>query len=398
MPDNTSLYVVLDANILIRDFWMSGRSFSYLLMHQFLDHRPIIPEVAYLEARSNLKRRAETLLSNRSSNGDGSQGNTHKLLRLFNYKRVPSNAKWHIDTLLKRWDKHITGILKHFGGQMLPSPQVNIKEIVQRSIERKKPFSNGDRGFRDTIIWLSALDLIGPESRVSFVTSNTQDFFQANSSEPHPEILTEAKKKLGKHCKMLFHRSLDEFIAKFDSDHSASSATLQRALISNTLSGFDLWNWLVENLLKIVGDDDFDGVNWAGLPYDAEAPVLVDVEELIAVDIPRTSHLIEDTYRLYCDVAFIGHFGCDIAFSKAETVVNPNQILWKDEADSIWTSIVVRAAATFIVRIDFDVRTRTVIECFARPLVHWESYDEAIDDLESRYEEINGEGDDEYTV
>lgn len=392
MPDNTSLYVVLDANILIRDFWMSGPGFSYLLTHLFLDHRPIIPEVAYLEARNNLKRRAEALLSNRSSEGAGSQGNTSKLLRLFNYKKVPPNAKWNVAMLLNRWDRHVNGILKRFDGQMLPSPQVNINEIVQRSIERKKPFSSGDRGFRDTIIWLSTLDLIGPESRVSFVTNNTQDFFQTNSSEPHPEILKEAEKKLSKHLKMLFHRSLDEFITKFDSDRTSSSAALQRALISNTLSGFCLWNWLVENLLKIIGDDDFDGVNWAGLPYHAEAPVLIDVEELIAVDIPRTSHLIEDTYRLYCDVAFIGHFSCDIAFAKAESVVNPNQILWKDETDLTWTSVVVRTAATFIVRIDFDVRTRTVVECFARPLVHWESYDEAINNLESSYEEIHGEG------
>lgn len=382
MADNTSLYIVLDANILIRDFWMSGSGFSYLLTHQFLDHRPIIPEVAYLEARNNLKRRAETLLSNRFSDGEGSQGNTRKLLRLFNYKRVPPNPRWGVDALLKRWDKHITGILKRFQGQVLPDPLVTIKEIARRSIERRKPFSNGDRGFRDTIIWLSALDLVGPESRVSFVTSNTQDFFQENSSEPHPELLTEAQKKLGRHWKMLFHRSLDEFIAKFDSDRSVSAAALQRALISNTLPGFDLWKWLVENLIKIVGDDDFDGVNWAGLPYNAEAPVLVDVEELIAVDVPRANHLIADTYRLYCDVAFVGHFECDVAFAKAETIVSPNQILWKDENDPIWTTIGIRVVATFIVRIDFDVINNTAVEYFARPLVHWESYDEAIDNLE----------------
>ena len=384
MADNTSLYIVLDANILIRDFWMTGHGFSYLQTRQFLGHRPIIPEVAYLEARGNLKRRAETLLSNRSSDGEGSQGNTHKLLRLFNYKRIPLNAKWDVDMLLKRWDKHITGILKRFQGRVLPYPQVNIKEIVHRSIERKKPFSNGDRGFRDTIIWLSALDLVGPESRVSFVTSNTQDFFQANSSKPHPEILKEAQKKLGSHWKMLFHRSLDDFIAKLDSDRSASSAVLQRALISNTLPGF-------ENLTKIVGDDDFDGVNWAGLSYNAEAPVLVDVEDLIAVDVPRANHLIADTYRLYCDVAFVGHFECDVAFAKAETIVNPNQILRKDEKDPIWTTIGIRVAATFIVRIDFDVVKKTVVEYFARPLAHWESYKEEIDNLEDSYEEIRKE-------
>ena len=186
MPDNIEPYIVLDANILIRDFWMSGPSFSYLLTHQFLGHHPIIPEVAYLEARSHLQRRAETLLSKRSLGGEGSQSNTLKLIRLFNYKKVSENAKWDVGKLLNRWDKYVASVLERFGGQILQSPKVEMEDMIRRSIERKKPFSNGDRGFRDTIIWLSTLELAGPKSCVSFITGNTQDFFQAKSSDPHP--------------------------------------------------------------------------------------------------------------------------------------------------------------------------------------------------------------------
>ncbi|MBO0797425.1 MAG: hypothetical protein J2P31_01260 [Blastocatellia bacterium] len=72
-----------------------------------------------------------------------------------------------------------------------------------------------------------------------------------------------AERKLGPGRKMLFHRSIDEFIAEFDSDRSASSESLKAALISNNLSGFNLWEWLNKNLLEIVGDDDFDGIKWA---------------------------------------------------------------------------------------------------------------------------------------
>src|SRR5690349_9983138 len=140
MADNTSLYVVFDANILIRDFWMTGASFSYLRTHQFLGHRPVIPQVAFLEARGNLKRRAETLLSNRAPESQGTQSNQLKLLRLFNYKRVSPAAKWDVEKLLKRWDKRVTNILNSFGGQILPSPTMDVSDMVLRSIERKKPF------------------------------------------------------------------------------------------------------------------------------------------------------------------------------------------------------------------------------------------------------------------
>ena len=391
MATEISLYIVLDANILINDFWMTGPSFSYLLAHHFLGHRPMVPEVAFQEARNHLRERAKTLLSNRVENVDGSQGNTLRLMRLFNYKKIPKNPSWNIDKLLTKWDKFVRGTLGKFNGQILPNPSLDVEQIVKRSIARKKPFSKGDRGFRDTIIWLSTLALVGPNSGISFVTSNTQDFFLPNSDKPHPEILDEAKQRLIPGWKMQFHRSLDEFITKFDSDRSSSSEALQRALISNNLSGFDLWGWVEQNLLKIVGKDEFDEIPWAGVPYHAEAPTLVGVEELISMDIPRIKHIADDIYRIYCDIAFIGHFSCDIAFSTAESVVNPNQILWKNERDSIWTEVGIRVAATFILRIDFDTKYRLVTSYFARPLIHWSSYGDAIEVLDRDYNELNEE-------
>ncbi|HEX7242590.1 MAG TPA: PIN domain-containing protein [Longimicrobiaceae bacterium] len=387
MARNSSYYVVFDANILISDFWMSGPGFSYLLTHQFLGHRPVIPEVAFLEARNQLKQRAESLLSKRSADGDGSQGNTMRLLRLFNYKRLTPRVRWDVEKLLKRWERHVNGILRQFDGKVLPSPPLDVSDLVQRSIARRKPFSKGDRGFRDTIIWLSTLDLVGPDSLVSFVTSNVQDFFEPNSAEPHSEILAEAEERLKGDWKMLFHRSVDEFIARFDADRATSSEALQRAFISNSFAGFDLWQWLEENLVEVVGDEEFDFIAWAGVSNDAEAPVLRNVSELISLDISRVNHLRDDTYRMYCDISFVGEFTCDVLFSKAETVVHVNQILWKNETHPFWTFIGMRAAATFILRIDFDVRTRSVVAAIGKPLVHWRSFDEEIADLEGFYEE-----------
>lgn len=335
--------------------------------------------------------RAETLLSNRSSNTTGAQGNTLRLLRIFNYKKVSKHLKWDIEKLLNRWDKHINNFLHNFGGRILPSPQIDIDEIIQRSIARRKPFSKGDRGFRDTIIWLSTLGLVSSESRVSFITSNTQDFFQPNSVEPHPEILNEAQKKLDPNIKMLFHQSIEDLITAFDSDRSASAQALQHALISNTLSHFNLWNWLEENLMEVIGDEDFDAINWAGLPYHVETPTLVDIEDLVSIDIPRIFHLQNEVYRLYCDLAFIGHFDCDIGYAKAEIVVSPNQILWKDETDSFWTRVGIRAAATFILKIDFDVQNRTILNCMTFPLTHWNSYDEVIEKFDNSHEFIREE-------
>lgn len=388
MPNTPSYYVVLDANIIIRDFWMTGPSFTYLLTHLFLEHRPAIPEVALLEARNQLKQRAEALLANRATAGEGSHGNTQRLLRLFNYKKLPRRNEWHIQKLLSRWDKHIAQVLKRFGGLVIPSPNVELSEITKRSIERRKPFTAGDKGFRDTLIWLSTLTLVKPDSRVSFVTGNTSDFFATESIEPHPDLLAEIESRLGGDWKVLFHRSLDDFIARFDSDRQTSAEALKRALISNSLSGFDLWEWLESNIGEILEDYEFDAVPWAGVPNAAEAPMLTEVEQLVGIDITRVNHLTEDVYRLYCDLAFVGEFSCAIGYHAAETVVHPNQIIWKNETEDFWTDIGMRIAATGLISLDFDMKKREVVDYVWHTLEHWRSYHEAVEELDRERQEV----------
>jgi predicted nucleic acid-binding protein len=385
---DTQIYVVLDANILISDFWLNSQSMTYLKTHSFLQHIPIIPEVVFKEVRNHLKNRAEELLGNTPKGKQRSKGNSVRLLKLFNYTIDSDDNDWGVDNLLNRWDSSIKAFLIEFKGRMLPTVDVKIDDLIQRSINRKKPFSKGDSGFRDSLIWLSTLDLINDSTHVSFVTKNTNDFFETNSSEPHPDLLDDAKDKLGEHRKILFHKSLDDFIVNFDSDRTASAEALERALISNNLSGLNLWDWLEENLADVIGDSEFDGINWAGLPYHAEAPQLYEIEELVSLDIPRVFHALDDIYTVYCDLAFIGYFSAEIAFSKSETIVNPNQILWKDETDSFWTSIGIRSAATFIVKIDIDMKTKKVINPYASPLYHWSSYDDVIESLESEIKEL----------
>ena len=51
MIDNEQFLLVLDANVLIRDFWWSGAEFRQLLETLAAGHWIVVPEVALLEAR-----------------------------------------------------------------------------------------------------------------------------------------------------------------------------------------------------------------------------------------------------------------------------------------------------------------------------------------------------------
>lgn len=58
--------------------------------------------------------------------------------------------------------------------------------VVERALKLIKPFTNQEKGYRDTLIWLSFLSYLSSknvEGDVAFVTNNKHDFFEKNGKE-----------------------------------------------------------------------------------------------------------------------------------------------------------------------------------------------------------------------
>ena len=57
--------------------------------------------------------------------------------------------------------------------------------VVRRAIDSVKPFTSEEKGYRDTLIWLSFLDYLsfsGIEGDVAFITNNKSDFYQTKGN------------------------------------------------------------------------------------------------------------------------------------------------------------------------------------------------------------------------
>ncbi|MDK2598315.1 PIN domain-containing protein [Pseudoalteromonas obscura] len=62
---------------------------------------------------------------------------------------------------------------------------ISQKEVVQRALNVTKPFTDGEKGYRDTLIWLSFLKYLKENSitgDVAFITDNKSDFFEKKGS------------------------------------------------------------------------------------------------------------------------------------------------------------------------------------------------------------------------
>jgi len=62
---------------------------------------------------------------------------------------------------------------------------ISQKVVVERAIRSIKPFTNQEKGYRDTLIWLSFLAYLQEndiEGDVAFITNNKHDFFESNGN------------------------------------------------------------------------------------------------------------------------------------------------------------------------------------------------------------------------
>jgi hypothetical protein len=61
-------------------------------------------------------------------------------------------------------------------GRIAPMPEVGAAQLVRRSLERQPPFDAEDRGMRDTLIWLTVLELVRVGDDVVLASGDTKAF------------------------------------------------------------------------------------------------------------------------------------------------------------------------------------------------------------------------------
>ena len=368
--------LVLDANILIKDLWWEGETFGYLNKRLFLAHTLVIPEVALREAVNSITLRASDLLKRLETSGK-----TARLLaqyqRIFGKEEIDDETP---DALGERYKKSLLGRIRGAGGFVAETPEISLPEIVDRSIRRKKPFGGGDKGFRDTLIWLCTVELVKEYSRVSFISQNISDF-SGKDRILHPELADEVGKVLPVGVVFRFFTSIDEFVVAFDGDGSATAVAFRRSLLSSGFKGFHLDRWLHRNLMRLSRDTELDGVRWAGVPYWAEDPRLIKVNRLVGVDVDETIKVEGNEAIFDTDIAIVGIFQCSILYANWESVVHSSQVVWhEEEYDDAWTEVGIETVATFTCRLRFDLDSAKVKKCWLVPLQH--NYVEARETLD----------------
>jgi hypothetical protein len=169
------------------------------------------------------------------------------MYRLTNIHGVPrTNA---LDPILeaKKYREQLLTRIKEHGGEILHYPDIPHKRIVERDLQRKKPFKMDGSGYRDCLIWESIKNMmfLGTE-RVLFITNNHKDFGKS------PFVAPELQSEIINPNRLTIYNELKDLNDNHVIPKLKMLGELKNKLQIHSVEEFDVLDWLKNNLIDLI--------------------------------------------------------------------------------------------------------------------------------------------------
>jgi len=199
--------IFLDTNVFYNNWFMKNANFKYLF--HFLnneEHELIISELVIQEVENIRNRDVRSSLAEIKKNI-----NKLKKLNLSKVEYESDTLGLQEYKLLPLLDGKVESI------HVFNYENIAHKEVVNRALINKKPFAEGEKGYRDTLIWLSFLNYVSEQKitdeEIIFITENSSDFFKVNKKEVtfHKDLINDFEVN-GIEAKITPYTSLFDFV------------------------------------------------------------------------------------------------------------------------------------------------------------------------------------------
>jgi hypothetical protein len=198
------MLIVLDTNIIRQDWRLQSEAFNRMLDFSVKTCTPVVlPEIVMME----IGRLYEAEVKKSFSNFESAFGELQRLTRGNSIHRL-SNPDF--TSIRLEYQIYLRKELHRFHLIEIPSKADGLPDVLLRWREGIKPFKAGKDSFRDSVIWLSVLDLAKHDRRdtVCFISGNIHDFAGNEGDNLHSDLQNEVE-KLG--LDVRFFRSLNHF-------------------------------------------------------------------------------------------------------------------------------------------------------------------------------------------
>jgi len=197
-------YIFLDTNIFYNNWHLKNANFKYLFNYlENTGYKLIISELVSEEVQNIHKREFEL------SYNELRQA-IHKIEKLIDETNMIDidalpNVIYNFKELLEEKARSV---------EFISYEHINQREVVRRALQKIRPFQEEDKGYRDTLIWLSLLSFLSKKQikgQVIFVTNNKSDFYNKENNNFHSDLKKDIE-NLNLECTFKTYTSLFNFI------------------------------------------------------------------------------------------------------------------------------------------------------------------------------------------
>jgi predicted nucleic acid-binding protein len=163
--------IVLDSNILFSDWLLNQAQMKALERYLSQIHDELcIPEVVIEETIRHFRRKYKD-----------TQDIYERATQVSEIVGVQLPKMQSLEEAVNVYRAKLMARLEAINARILPLPSTNLKTLLFRDLDEKKPFNSSGKGFRDMLIWESVLEeCMRHDEKIMIVTSDS-DFDQASS-------------------------------------------------------------------------------------------------------------------------------------------------------------------------------------------------------------------------
>ncbi len=300
--------IVLDTNIIHQDYKLIGHRILKLFeASKSLGYELMIPEVVIDELITQYRREMESVHSSYIK----SLSQIRKLTGTKN--KAPYDSPQFVDDECAAFETAFLQRIKELGITIMPYPKVTHKKMALKDLNRRKPFREDSKGYRDALIWEAVKEHLIPskklfdECQVLFLSENTKDF--GENGKLHSNLIEELE-ELGFTWEVVeLVSNVDAFFKdKIDQEFEELKVIQDRLQKDNKYNRINL----KEELEKALYDEyvvkgafdrgyDPDGDDVSLFPREFENP---DIQDLTVNEISVSSvrKLSDQTVLVQCEV------------------------------------------------------------------------------------------------
>ena len=200
----TSMDVILDTNIYMRDLKMSGNAFTELIAFlRRTDSRLVVPMLVFDE----MSERYRDQLSEKLHKAERAWSEVRKtaMSKIPDFRGPDVNAEVRaLKDRLRKPAKDVKAIMyKDLSG-------VDLQEVIRRGIKRIRPASDKGEELRDVVLWFIVLQYAKQTGDGVCFISDDRTFADTNGEDLHPDLLADI---VAAGVNIRFFKEISHFIA-----------------------------------------------------------------------------------------------------------------------------------------------------------------------------------------